>query len=354
MENVRENAIVGCLLGTAVGDALGLPYEGMSARRGKRLFGPPLGYHFLLGRSMVSDDTEHACMTAQALIASGGQPQVFSADLAWRLRRWLLGAPGGVGLATLRAILKLWIGFPPRSSGMFSAGNGPAMRAPIIGVSYGDDESRLKLLVRQATTITHTDPKAFHGAMAVALAARLSASETPPDGNNFVDRLSLVLADEGADESLHLIRIAAESVGKFADTSDFARAQRWERGVSGYMLHTVPTVIHAWLHHPDDLRAGLIDIVSCGGDTDTTAAILGGIIGAHVGPDGVPHEWLDKLLVWPRTVRWMTALGESLAASATGNVACPPRLPIAGVVIRNALFDAIVLMHGVRRLLPPY
>src|SRR4029077_13818183 len=66
----RERAIVGSILGTAVGDAIGLPYEGLSPRRARRAFGPPDRHRFLLGRGMVSDDTEHTCMVAQALMSS--------------------------------------------------------------------------------------------------------------------------------------------------------------------------------------------------------------------------------------------------------------------------------------------
>src|SRR5436305_2051528 len=109
----REDALVGCLLGTAVGDAVGLWCEGLSPRRQRRLHAD-VGHHFLGCRGMVSDDTEHACMTAQALIVSAGDERRFLRSLGWRLRFWLLGLPAGIGRATLRAILKLWVGFSAR------------------------------------------------------------------------------------------------------------------------------------------------------------------------------------------------------------------------------------------------
>ena len=77
-----------------------------------------------------------------------------------QLRFWLLGLPGGIGYATLKAILKLWLGFKPEHSGIFSAGNGPAMRSAIIGVCYGNDSQKLRELVKASTRLTHTDPKA--------------------------------------------------------------------------------------------------------------------------------------------------------------------------------------------------
>src|SRR5437868_15534006 len=103
MPSVSAKAVVGCLLGTAVGDALGLPCENLSPRRQRRLFPKTDRYHFLLGHGMTPDDTEHACMVGQALLASGGEVRALARSLAWRLRGWLLGLPAGTGRATLRA-----------------------------------------------------------------------------------------------------------------------------------------------------------------------------------------------------------------------------------------------------------
>jgi ADP-ribosyl-[dinitrogen reductase] hydrolase len=124
------DAFDGCLMGTAIGDALGLPCEALSPEKQRRRFGVINGHRLLFGRGMYSDDTEHTIMAAQALIASGGEVEVFRQTLARQLRGWILMLPGGVGLATLKACGKLLLGASPLKSGMFSAGNGPAMRRP--------------------------------------------------------------------------------------------------------------------------------------------------------------------------------------------------------------------------------
>src|SRR5262245_10229622 len=113
MKPLDDEAAAGCLLGLAVGDALGLPLENLSPRRGARLF-PHLDRHqFIFRRGMFSDDTEHACMTAQALLTSGREVENFKRSLARRLRWWILGLPAGTGRATLKACVKLWLGWPP-------------------------------------------------------------------------------------------------------------------------------------------------------------------------------------------------------------------------------------------------
>jgi hypothetical protein len=125
--------------------------------------------------------------------------------------------------------------------------------------------------------------------------------------------------------------------------------------VSGYVYRTVPAAVHAWLRHQRDFRAAVTDVIRCGGDTDTTAAIVGGILGSAVGKRGIPPEWLAALFEWPRTVRWMEGLGDALGRTlAGGEAGRPPRLSAAALFGRNQLFLLIVLAHVFRRGLPPY
>ena len=162
-----SDAVVGSLLGTAVGDALGLPYENLSPRRAAKLLGAADRYRFFFRRGFVSDDTEHSCLVLQALITSNRDPDKFEAELGRRLKWWFIKLPAGVGRATARACIKLWLGFPPAKCGVFSAGNGPAMRSAIFGALI-DDVNLLVELVGRSARLTHSDPKAEFGAIAVA------------------------------------------------------------------------------------------------------------------------------------------------------------------------------------------
>ncbi|MEK7387794.1 MAG: ADP-ribosylglycohydrolase family protein, partial [candidate division NC10 bacterium] len=255
---------------------MGLACEGLSKRRQRRLFPEITGPSLFLQRGMVSDDTEHACMVAQALIASAGEVDAFTRSLARQLRVWLALLPAGVGFATLRAVVKLWLGCAPTRSGVFSAGNGPAMRSPLLGVCFGHDAQRLGDLVRASTRLTHTDPKAEYGALAAALAASM-ASRAPGarvTGTEYIRELRRLLPAD-ARELLELVARAVESVAERRSTEAFAEAIGGGRGVSGYIYQTVPVVVHAWLAHQGDYRAAITAAVRCGGDTDTVAATLG-------------------------------------------------------------------------------
>ncbi|MBF0527710.1 MAG: ADP-ribosylglycohydrolase family protein [Deltaproteobacteria bacterium] len=353
MNHEFSESIVGCLLGTALGDALGLPMEGLSRRRQSAMFPDLTRFHFFFGRGMISDDTEHAGLVAEAVAVSGGRRELFAAHLARGLRWWLLSLPAGVGWATLRSILKLWVGFGYNRSGVYSAGNGPAMRSPLLGVLYGADRSRLIDLVRISTRLTHSDPKAEQGALAVAWAAYL-AGQHREEPRDFLDTIPTILGPN-ADELSGLLGKAADSAASGQSTADFAADLGLERGVTGYMFHTVPVVIQAWLRHPGDFRTAIASIIRCGGDADTTAAILGGIIGAAVGRAGLPSEYFSNLWLWPKTISWFEQMGPALAQAVETEVANPgPPYPWWGVWPRNLFFLMVVLTHGFRRLLPPY
>ena len=335
---MHEDAYIGCLLGTAVGDALGLPYEGVSPRRAARLFPDTSKHHLFFGKGMVSDDTEHACFVAQAIIRANGDVDVFRKRLARSLRWWLLGLPAGVGFATLRAIVKLWLGFPPQKSGVFSAGNGPSMRSPIIGVVYGHDPEKLKQFVKASTQITHSDPKAYYAALAVALAAYQSADEQTPSAEKFLATLRDLLPEEDAQE-LHAL---------------LQRKAKYANGISGYSYHTVPCVLQVWFDVSEDFAQGLREIIKAGGDTDTAGAIYGGIVGARTGRLGIPASWLGNIIEWPRTIGWIERLGEAVARSEQSLAIQCPRYFVPGVLLRNLFFLLVVLAHGFRRLAPPW
>jgi ADP-ribosyl-[dinitrogen reductase] hydrolase len=349
----QADAIAGAILGCAVGDAVGLPYEGLSKRRGIRLLGQPDRHRFFAGRGMVSDDTEHACMVAQALCAAPRDPESFARRLGHRLRWWLLGLPAGIGFATLRATLKLWLGFPPWRSGVFSAGNGPAMRSPVLGAAIEDIET-LRSFVRVSTQITHTDPKAYQGAFAVALAAWCAKRGMDAPGA-FFGKFRSVAGTDSSDEFDMLMSKVEKSLAAGDSTEVFAEQLGCGQGVSGYVYQTVPVALHSWLSHSRDYRLSVMTVIRCGGDTDTTAAIVGAIVGSGLGRVGIEPEWLDRLWEWPHSVGWMERLAEAAGnAMKTGLPSRSPRVfPVVGLA-RNALFLAVVLWHIARRLLPPY
>jgi ADP-ribosylglycohydrolase len=151
---------------------------------------------------------------------------------------------------------------------------------------------------------------------------------------------------------LELVGKATRSVESGESTTAFAESIGLKRAVTGYVYHTVPVALHAWLTHQSDFRSAIESVIDCGGDTDTTAAIVGGIVGSSVGKPGIPVDWLNKIIEWPKTVHWIERLGEQCSNS--NERLRPLEFSTLMQWLRNAVFLLIVLFHGFRRLLPPY
>ncbi len=352
----RLNRIRGMLLGTAVGDALGLPSEGISRRRARRLFKGHWRHRLVLNRGMISDDTEHTLFVAQSLIAHATSIDRFQRRLAWSLRWWLVSLPAGIGFATLRAILRLWLGFRPSVSGIASAGNGPAMRVAPIGAMFAESPHRLDDFVNAATRITHTDSRALTGAKAVALLVAWTVRDDLCERPGIDDLVNL-LQSAGPDDAewLELVDAIREAHRQQDTVDKFAVDLGLQAGVTGYVYHTVPVAAYAWFRHFGDFEKTLTSVLDCGGDTDTAGAIVGALAGAVVGDEGIPRRWIDGIVDWPRGPKLLLAVADRLAAVGAGKHSVTPvRYFWPLVPLRNLLYLIVVLLHGLRRLAPPY
>ena len=339
-----------------MGDALGLPGEGISPRRARKLFRGRWRHRLVVNRGMVSDDTDHSVFVAQSLLVHPRAPAQFARRLAWCFRWWLLSLPAGVGFATLRSILRLWSGFPPSRSGVHSAGNGPAMRSAPIGAFFALSPEAMDDFLEASTRITHTDSRALTGAKAIAYLTAWTVRESFTERPGFTDFLD-VLRSAGSEDEEWLDLLEAISVGHRRELSveRFAESLGLANGVSGYVYHTVPVAAYAWFRHFGDFEGTLSAVLNCGGDTDTTGAIAGALAGAQVGEGGIPRDWLDGILEWPRGPELLRALADRLAVYGQRREAgAPVRYFWPAPLPRNALFLAVVLLHALRRLAPPY
>ena len=121
------------------------------------------------------------------------------------------------------------------------------------------------------------------------------------------------------------------------------------------MYHTVPVAAYAWFRHFGDFEKTLTSVLDCGGDTDTAGAIVGALAGAVVGDEGIPRRWIDGIVDWPRGPKLLLAVADRLAAvGANAKSVSPVRYFWPAVPLRNLLYLIVVLLHGLRRLAPPY
>jgi ADP-ribosylglycohydrolase len=348
--NARER-FAGLLFGTAVGDALGLPAENLSADKIRRRWKGQWKMRFIFGKGMFSDDTEHTLMVAQALLDHSDDAIKFQRTLAWKFRWWFIGLPGGVGLATARACIKLWIGFPPSKSAVISAGSGPAMRSAVIGAYFADLPERRKEFVLASSHLTHRTWQADTAALAIAECAALAIlSNGQPDIPSVISNLEKLSSEPEWQKILAAIQTSIQAQ---QSVSEFASSIGLKNFVSGYSLHVVPVALYAWLRHPNDFRHALIAALECGGDTDTVGAILGALAGVVGGKRCIPDEWGDEIWEWPRSRSFIQQIAERLAEQKfTKKSKGAVRLFWPGLIPRNLGFFATILIHGFYRLIP--
>ncbi len=317
----------GVLLGTAVGDALGLVCEGMSARRIARRFGRLDRYHLLGRTGFVSDDTEQSALVAQCLARHPSQRDRCVRAFRRSLLGWFWRLPWGIGMATIRSSFRIMLGL--RRSGVPSAGNGAAMRAAVIGAFFHDRPEKRREFGAAIAMTTHTDPRAVEGALFVA---ELVAGG-PEEARKIVTEPLLA---EGLDR-------AAELAKHGASTSEAAEALK----TTGYVVHTLPFALYCYLRYGDSPLLALQECISAGGDTDSIAAILGAWLGARHGEAGLPAHLIAELHDGPFGPSHLRGLADSLASGAP-----PPGYSWAGALLRNLALYPVVLFHGLRRIFP--
>ncbi len=281
----------GCLLGLAIGDALGMPVEGLSPDWIWKLYGkvddflpsPDLG----LGPGQFTDDTQMMLIHAESIVEKGG---VDPEDLAVKFIRWVKeGAPRGIGHTTLRAIKQLMSGASWRESGIegeFAAGNGVAMRIAPVGLLNAWTPERLREDVEKAGIITHRNSEAINGGLAVAYAVARLASGASPDG-----LLEEVCEFVGPSRVTENMRRAGELLGKGVEPERALRIL----GTGGYVVETVASAFYCFLRTPGDFATSVVTAVMGGYDTDTTAAVTGALSGAFNGIQGIPERWVERV-----------------------------------------------------------
>ena len=327
--------LAGSLLGLALGDALGFvveaaPAEVAFAYARDELGGPGMGKraHRDFPFGQYSDDTQ----LARALLlgvrdAGRWDPFAFAARVVelFASGRAVGAGPGSRGAAERLSAGVRWqeSGAPPPY-----AGNGGAMRVAPLGGLLAHDLSALAEAAAAQCRVTHGDPRCAGGAVAVAAAAALAGRPGALDRAGLVRQLSsMVAAVDG--EMAGVVR-AVEAWLELSPPEareclqqaglDPGEGAPW-RGISTHVAPSVAWSLYAALRTPDDYWTAVRTAIEAGGDTDSMAAMAGGIVGARVGRAGLPDALLPKLT---DRGEWPADALEALARDCAACVAAPP------------------------------
>lgn len=306
----------GCLIGGAVGDALGWPVEFLRLDEIKEIYGPDgiteldIG---ISGRAEITDDTQMTLFTAEGLLraATKGSGQasshlpsvVFNAYQRWlvtqgyqtkgtleKLDGWLIGiselhqmrAPGNTCLSALKSGHMGTIDEHINNS----KGCGGVMRAAPAGL-FCSKETAFKAGCESAA-ITHGHPSGYlsTGVLAHVIACII-------EGMEIEDAVSASLFElakyTGHEECRNIIQKAVELSQDNTDPQE-ALATLGEGWVGE---EAIAIAIYCALKHKSSFRKALYLSVNHNGDSDSTGAITGNILGAYLGIKAIPNDWVQ-------------------------------------------------------------
>jgi len=324
----------GCLVGAAVGDALGAPLEFLTKPQILERYGrvtdfvPVSPGHPNAGLlpGQFTDDTKLLVAMAEALIPGqdgliGFNEAVFVSRLVAWYKSGDLRCAGKATKAACKALLK---GRSPGESGVpNSLGGGAAVRAAPLGLLYslGNDYGPILMKECQGSTIiTHKDARAVGATAAIAGAvAILKGAIQPLSAKMFLRSVSTFsagaegLAAEGLGES----REYPDTFGAKLDRVRELLGLSTERGLhalgnGGSVMECVPAAIFAFVNSPRDFEHSLFTAVNSGGDADTLGALVGALSGAYNGIDAIPERLMAQLEDRDKLI----ALADALAAAA--------------------------------------
>ena len=271
------------LLGTAVGDALGVPFEKKLSNYqplidwdGKTYLGSE---HHKLLPTQFSDDTQFSLCVAKSLIENHGfNPD----DLSKRyVELFATNTIRGYGRTTLMAIQALQAGKHWSESGVAgSMGNGTAMRAAPFGVYFRNDFYSLINICKLDSAITHASEDAEAGSIAIALAAAYAVND---DTDNLIEKIWSRLPDSKVKSTIY-------SLDSLVSSEHITPEQALRvLGTKADVRETVPSALYCFLKFNNHHEA-VVAAIKAGGDTDTTAAIVGALFGARDGIKGMNAE----------------------------------------------------------------
>lgn len=283
----------GAITAYAAGDALGVPWEGRPADEIDPAAVAELPSREGWPRGATSDDTAQMLLVAGCLVETGGRPT--RRDLLERLAAALPGMRG-VGPTTGQAVERFRrTGQVPaggvaggRSGGPGAAAtNGAAMRALPVGWALpASATDRRRELVLELSGATHHQPSSVGASCLVAAMAAWT-----------VEDVGLEVVVEAALEELAWFQAAHPGAARDLDLVRQAAEGAWRPGPEGVPLDAAPTVaavVHV-LRERGRLADALPYAVSLGGDTDTVAAIVGGILGCRAPDQAGTLPWLERV-----------------------------------------------------------
>ncbi|MDF2652477.1 MAG: ADP-ribosylglycohydrolase, partial [Paenibacillus sp.] len=288
----KRDRYQGGLLGLAVGDAVGVTLEFTEPGSFTPIHDMAGGGPFQLDAGEWTDDTSMALCLAESLIQCRGFNPI---DQLERYLKWYgegyfssKGACFDIGTTVLEALNvfdhtgNAYCG----SSNPMKAGNGSIMRLAPIPMYYATDSEKSIHYSALSSKTTHAaleamDACRYLGALIVGALQGAAKEELLSDSYCPI-------------EGYWTKKPLEEEIARIANGSYKHKNPPAIRG-TGYVVQSLEAALWAF-YHSRDFRHGLLLAVNLGEDADTTGAVYGQLAGAYYGINGIPDEWLEKIV----------------------------------------------------------
>lgn len=274
---------MGVLVGTAAGDALGAGYEFTYPTAETRILMKG-GGAFDWEPGEWTDDTSMAVCVAAGLSPGAADLDAIAAEFV----RWYDSRPPDIGNQTgavLSARSTSATAMTRQASSIAgrTGGNGSLMRTAPVALAFLDDAEACVAAAGAISDLTHYDERAREACQIWSYAIRYAVLTGTLDGV----RMYL----EGAVQSTREYWAPLLDIAETGSPADFSN--------NGWVVHALQTAWWAITKADRDLPRALEFCVRAGNDTDTTAAIAGGLIGACAGRSAIPADWVSLLHGYP-------------------------------------------------------
>lgn len=281
------------LLGSIVGDALGVPVEfcqrnpGVTDMIGYGTYNQPPG--------TWSDDTSLSLCLMQNIIDRGNENDLMQKFVNYRDHGYLtpFGKMFDIGGATNQAITSFKSGIPANQCGGKNEadnGNGALMRiAPLAGILWSEmDFIHRKKEIERVAAITHAHPRSQLACIFyVEFLIKLFCNNDPIQAlGKTIDNCKRYLSNT-------LYSAEFETYSRIFDES-LLSANKGSIHSDGYVAHSLEAALWCFFN-TDNFHDAVLQAVNLGGDTDTIAAITGAIAGVYYKIDDIPEKWINQL-----------------------------------------------------------
>lgn len=296
----------GCLVGLALGDAIGTTLEFEPRDTYEPIDDLVGGGPFDLEPGQWTDDTSMAlCLAASLIKSEGFDPR----DQMQRYQRWqndgYFSSAGNcfdIGATVESALMTFEITGDPFSgpTDEWSAGNGSIMRLAPIPMFYHADHEKAVACSKESSRTTHGAPESV--AACQLLGSILWQAINGADKRALLEVPCIMLKKLNI-ELPEKIEVVGE--GSYRDK------QRDEIRGTGYVVDCLEAALWCF-HRTESYRDAVLLAANLGEDADTTAAVCGQIAGAHYGLKAIPKEWLIRLYNYETIVQMADELGGGL------------------------------------------